>query len=174
MKELESFLKFREAKNLKLKPSKFVIGEEVEFGGALITSETVGTQNVVNILPKSQRVEGFQNLRRPKTKKEVQIFCGMMTSLQKWNPHVTLNASVMRAATGEKDNKPFEWTEEMEAEFQFLKKTMKQSLKLSPYNPAHKLRLIIHGSRIIGAGFALIQYINDDNVKEGIKIINAK
>ena len=35
IKELESFLKFCVAKNLKLKPSKFVIGEEVEFGGAL-------------------------------------------------------------------------------------------------------------------------------------------
>jgi len=104
-------------KNLKLEPSKFVIGEEVEFGGALITSETVGTQNVVNILPKSQRVEAFQNLRRPKTRKEVQIFCGMMTSLQQWNPHVSLNASVMRAATGGKSNKSFELIEEMQAEF---------------------------------------------------------
>ena len=61
----------------------------------------------------------------------------------------------------------------MEAEFQFLKKTMKKSLKLSPYNPEQKLRLIIDGSRTIGTGFILIQYINDDNVKDGIKIINA-
>ena len=52
----------------------------------------------------------------------------------------------------------------MEAEFQFLKKTMKQSLKLSPYNPAQKVRLIIYGSRTIGTGFVLIQYVNDDNV----------
>ena len=78
----------------------------------------------------------------------------------------------MRAATGGKD-KPFEWTEEMEAEFQFPKKTMKQSLKLLPYNPEQKLRLIIDGSRTIGMGFILIQYINDDNVKDGINIINA-
>ena len=97
-------------------------------------------------------MEAFQNLGWPKTKKEVQIFCGMMTSLQKWNPHVTLNASVMRAATGGKNNKPFQWTEEMEAEFQFVKKTMKQSLKLSPYNPAQKFKLIIDGSRTIGSG----------------------
>ena len=74
VKELESFLKFCKAKNLKLKPSKFVIGEEVEFGGTLITSETVGSQNVVNILPKSQRVQAFQNIRRPRTRREVQVF----------------------------------------------------------------------------------------------------
>ena len=74
--------------------------------------------------------------------------------------------------TGGKD-KAFEWTEEMEAEFQFLKKTMKKSLKLSPYNPDQRLRLIIDGSRTIGTGFILIQYINDDNMNDGIKIINA-
>ena len=50
---------------------------------------------------------------------------------------------------------------------------MKQSLKLSPYNPEEKLRHIINGSRTISKGFILIQYINDEDVKEGIKIINA-
>ena len=71
IKELERFLEFCRKKNLKLKPSKFCIGEEVEFGGALITSETVGSKSVVNILPKSQRVQAFQNLRRPRTRREV-------------------------------------------------------------------------------------------------------
>ena len=126
---------------------------------------------MVNTLPKSQRVQAFQNLCRHRNKKEVQIFCGMMTSLQKWAPHEPLNAPVMRAATG--GNKTFEWTEERENEYQFLKKTMKQSLKWSPYNPEQKLRLIIDGSSAIGTGFILIQYINDEDVKEGIKIINA-
>ena len=93
-KKLEIFLEFCKKKNLKLKPSKFCIGEEVEFGGTLITSETVGSKNVVNILPKSQRVQAFQNLRRPRTRKEVKIFCGMMTSLMKWSPNAPLNAPV--------------------------------------------------------------------------------
>ena len=126
---------------------------------------------MVNIFPKSQRVQAFQNLCRPRNKKEVQIFCRMMTSLQKWAPHVPLNAPVMRAATG--GNKSFEWTEETEKEYQFLKKTMKQSIKRSTYNPEQKLRLIIDGSHNIGKGFILIQYINDEDVKKGIKIINA-
>ena len=55
----------------------------------------------------------------------------------------------------------------------FLKESIKKSLKLSPYDPNQKLRLIIDGSRTIGTGFILVQYINDDDVKEGIKIINA-
>ena len=88
-----------------------------------------------------------------------------MTSLQKWSPNAPLNAPVLRAATGGSKGKPFEWTEAMEQEFQFLKKLMKQSLKLSPYNPEQKLRLIIDGSRTIGTRFILIQYINDENVE---------
>ena len=55
----------------------------------------------------------------------------------------------------------------------FLKESIKKSLKLSPYDPNQKLRLIIDGSRTIGTGFILVQYINDDDVKEGIKIVKA-
>ena len=97
----------------------------------------------------------------------------MMTSLMKWAPNAPLNAPVLRAATGGSKEVPFEWMEAMEEEFNFLKKEMKKSLKLSPYNPDQKLRLIIDGSRTVGTGYILVQYINDDNVEEGIKIINA-
>ena len=41
-KELEIFLDMCKKKNLKKKTSKFRIGEEVEFGGTIIASETVG------------------------------------------------------------------------------------------------------------------------------------
>ena len=91
----------------------------------------------------------------------------------KWAPNAPLNAPVLRAATGGSKEVPFEWMEAMEEEFNFLKKEMKKSLKLSPYNPDQKLRLIIDGSRTVGTGYILVQYINDDNVEEGIKIINA-
>ena len=156
MKELEKFLVFCKEKNLKLKPSKFCVGEEVEFGGALITSETVGSKNVVNILPKSQRVKAFQNLKRPQTKKEVQVFCGMLTSLRKWAPNAPLNAPALYAATGGNKGIVFEWTDAMEEEYKFLKEEMKKCLKLSPYNPDQKLRLIIDGSRTVGTGFILV------------------
>ena len=64
-------------------------------------------------------------------------------------PTGSLNAPILRAVTGGTKNKPFEWTDNMEAEYQFLKNSMKKSLKLSPYDPIQKLRLIIDGSRTI-------------------------
>ena len=97
-------------KNLKLKTSKFCVGEEVEFGGAIISSETVEKETVVCVLPKNQRVQAFQNLKNPKPKKDVQVFCGMLASLQRWNPLIPMNA--LRTATGAREK--FVWTEERE------------------------------------------------------------
>ena len=51
---MEKFLTLCKKKNLKLKDSKFCVGEEVEFGGAIISSQTIGKETVVRVLPKDQ------------------------------------------------------------------------------------------------------------------------
>ena len=66
-KELELFLEMCKKKNLKLKTLKFRVGVEVEFGGTIISSETVEKDTVVCILPKNARIQAFQNLKKPKT-----------------------------------------------------------------------------------------------------------
>ena len=99
-KELELFLEMCKKKNLKLKTSKFRVGEEVEFGGTIISSETVGKDTVVCILPKNACIQAFQNLKKPTTKRDVQVFCGMLASLQQWNLSVPLNCQLLQAATG--------------------------------------------------------------------------
>ena len=43
--------------------------------------------------------------------------------------------------------------EDMENEYKNLKEIMKKQLKLSPYNPEQKLRLVIDGARMAGTGF---------------------
>ena len=73
-----------EEKNLKLKPSKMVISEEVEFAGTAIRAEKVQDEDVVNILPRDKRIQAFVELKKPETKKEVQVLCGMISSLQRW------------------------------------------------------------------------------------------
>ena len=95
------------------------MGEEVEFGGTIISSETVGNETVVCVLPKNARIQAFQNLKKPKSKRDVQVFFGMLASLQQWNPSVPLNCKLLRAATRARGKK-FEWTEEMENEYNKL------------------------------------------------------
>jgi len=77
-----------------------------------------------------------------------------------------MNAPALRAVTGTRGK--FVWTEEMEEEYQHLRQIMRKQLKLSPYNPKHKLRLVIDVT-----GFPLIQYIDEKDIGKRVKIINS-
>ena len=72
---------FFEETNLKLKPSKMTIEDEVEFAGAKIRAETVENEDVVSILPRDKRVKAFFALKKSETKKEILVLCGMLSSL---------------------------------------------------------------------------------------------
>ena len=56
--KIEVFVKYCEEKNLKLKPSKMVISEEVEFAGTVVKAETVQNEDVVSILPRDKSLPG--------------------------------------------------------------------------------------------------------------------
>ena len=61
----------------------------------------------------------------------------------------------------------------MENEYNNTKQLMKKQLKLSPYDPKKKLRLVIDGTRTAGTGFLLIYYVDDKDIKKGIQIIHS-
>ena len=63
--------------------------------------------------------------------------------------------------------------EEIEYEYQNVRKIMTKQLKLSPYDPKQKLRLVIDGARTAGTGFLLIQDVDDKDVMKGVKIIHS-
>ena len=50
---------------------------------------------------------------------------------------------------------------------------MKTRIKLSPYDPTKRLRLIIDGAKAVRTGFVLCQYINEENLSKGVNIIHA-
>ena len=89
--KLGIFLEFCRGKNLKLKPSKLNIPEQFELGGAVISSELVKNEHVVCVLPKDKRVQAFFDLKKPQNKNDIHIFCGILASLQQWNPNIPLN-----------------------------------------------------------------------------------
>ena len=110
----------------RLNTSKFRIGEEVEFGGTIISSETVGKETAVCVLPKNERIQAFQNLKKPKSKRDVKVFCGRLASFQNWNPSIPMHITLLGAETGARGKK-FEWTEDMENEYQNIRQIMKNS-----------------------------------------------
>ena len=76
-----------------------MISEEVEFGGLVISSETVEKENIIFIRPKDKSIKAFSELKKPTKKKEVQIICGMLVTLQNWFPSIPLNIPNLRKAT---------------------------------------------------------------------------
>ena len=97
--------------------------------------------------------------------------CGMLSSLQAWNPSLPLNLSMLRKATATKGK--VIWTNELEVEYQNAVDIMKTRIELSPYDPTKRLRIIIDGAKTVGTVFILCQYLNEENPSKGVKIIHA-
>ena len=55
----------------------------------------------------------------------------------------------------------------------YVRQIMKKRLKLKPYDPKKKLRLVIDEANTGGTGFLLIQYVDDKDIKKGIQIIHS-
>ena len=66
---------------------KLVVGSKVEFGDAII----MGGPEGVKIVPNPQIIQALKEIRRPRSRKEVQVYLGTVRSLIKWFP--TLNIS---------------------------------------------------------------------------------
>ena len=169
--KLENLMQFCKEKNLKLNPEKLLVSEEVEFGGSVISSETVEKENIIFIGPKDKRIKAFSELKKPTTKKEVQIFCGMLASLQSWFPSIPLNIPNLRKATAGASK--FTWTQILDEEYLAVKKIITSQIRLSPYDPEKKLRLVIDGASSVGVGFVLFQFLSDAEPAKGAVIINA-
>ena len=148
---------FCKLKNLKLNPDKLLISEEVEFVGSVISAETIQQENIIFIGPKDKRIKAFSELKKPTSKKEVQIFCGMLASLQKWFPSLPLSIPNLRKATAGASK--FAWTQILEEEYEAVKEIVTNRIRLSPYNPDKKLRLVIDGASSVGVRFVLFQFL---------------
>ena len=93
-----------------------------------------------------------------------------MSSLQIWNPSLSLNLSRLRKACASKGK--LTWDEELEDEYNNCMEVMKTRIKLSLYDPNKRVRLIIDGAETIGTGFVLYQYLDEENASKRVKIIH--
>ena len=110
-------------------------------------------------------------MKKPQTKKDILSFCGMLSSLQQWNPNIPLKVSMLRKASGSKSK--VIWNNKLETENQAVLKITKTQIKLSPYDPAKKLKLVIDGASSIGTGFILVQLLDEKHPEKGCNIIHA-
>ena len=93
---IAEFLLSCKAKNIKLKPSKFIISTCIEFGGCRISAERLKDKGFIFIKPKENRIRAFSELKRPTTKREAQVWAGMVSSLASWAPATKVACPQMR------------------------------------------------------------------------------
>ena len=96
--------------NLKLSPAKFSLSETVKFGGVIISAEKIKDQSIIFLDPPDSRILAITEMPAPKSKKELQSFCGMVSSLS-----VSFSNKNLRAGTTQRTK--FIWTPNMQLEF---------------------------------------------------------
>ena len=168
---IEEFLQSCHARNIKLKGTKFVIPTCVEFGGCRISADKLNDKGFISIQPKEGRVRAFEELKRPTTKREAQVWSGMVSSLAAWAPATSVACPLLRKATAGASK--LQWTDALEREYQDVRRLIKNNLKLSPYNPSQSLNLCIDGSAIHGIGYILFQWCDKRNPSKGATIVSA-
>ena len=82
---------------------KLFVGSKVEFGDAII----IGGSEGVKIVPNPQRIQALREIRRPRSRKEVQIHLGTVRSLIKWFP--SLNISTPNIGASILKGRIYEW-----------------------------------------------------------------
>ena len=95
----------------------------------------------------------------------------MLSSLQSWNPSLPMAIPMLRKAAG--GTNKVTWNQELESEYNRVLEIMQTQIKLSPYNPKKRLRLVIDGTSSIGTDFMLVQFRDDEKPELGCNIIQA-
>ena len=169
--DLVPFLEHCEKKNIKLNPEKFIISEEVVFGGVKISKETIKNNDVVFLDPADGRIAALTELATPRNKKELQSACGLLASLQVWFPQVPLLIPNMRKQCA--GGATFDWNDELDAEFTKVKQLMGDKIRLSPFDPDKTPHLILDGANSVGLGYMLVQFADEEDHSKGVQIIAA-
>ena len=139
---------------------------EVEFGGSVLRVDKVKTQELIFITPEGKRIKAFEELQKPQHKKDCQIFSGMLSSLSKWSPTVAMEIPLIRKATASKGK--FIWINEMEKEYEVVRKIVFEQIQLTPFDLNKSLRLVIES-----AGFVLFKFVDEMNPGDGVVIVGA-
>ena len=81
--------------------------------------EKVKNQDQIFIAPKGKHIKAFEKLCRPETKRDSQVFSGMLSSLHHWNPTIALEIPLIKKATVSKGR--FIWSDEMQKEYKVVR-----------------------------------------------------
>ena len=91
------------------------------------------------------------------------ILQGCLTQLTNWVPNLNIKTKNLRRLTS--NSIPFQWTPDLEEEFEAIKKDIKQRVEISPLNTELPLDLYVDAAKKTGLGFILTQPLPDNKGK---------
>ena len=98
--------------------------------------------------PPDNRILAVTEMEKPKTKKDVQRLCGMISSLKPWFPNINFATKALRGGCA--STSKFIWTPEMNLEFEKVKVIFTDQIRLSPFNPfKYGLKILVESFRWI-------------------------
>ena len=156
---VDQILKIFMAKNMEIKHSKFVISQQVSFGGCLLTASA--KNDSVQIPPCPSKVEEILGKDAPKTRREAQSLVGSINQMTAWCPLKKRNTPLLRRLTGASK---FEWTQSHQLEFVNIKKHIGKYIKLTPFNTSQCVYIHTDAS-CVGLGYLISQPMEE--TKEG-------
>ena len=169
--QIDKLAKLCKKINLKLAPSKFSLSTAVKFGGTIISAEKIKENSVIFLDPPDNRILAVTEMEQPKTKKDVQRLCGMISSLKPWFPSINFATKALRGACG--SNSKFIWTPDMDLELKKVKIIFTDQIRLSPFNPEKEINILIDAASRTGVGYCFYQNLNDDEPQGEVTIVNA-
>ena len=121
----------------------------MEFRGFLFD----GTSGELQIGPDPSRIEAIRSMEVPQSKKKVREFLGVVRTLESWTPHISMSTKPMRGLS--RKGTKYQWSPELEQEFQEGKRLVSDVNVLSPYNTGLPLQIFCDASREGGLGYVL-------------------
>ena len=159
LKDLRRFLTLCRDNGVYLNPSKFRVAVDdgkpdtsVIFAGIKVCQD--GTYQV-----DPDRLESIRNFPKPTTKKELQRWLGLCTSLGTFAPtqlhmQLPLQRELQRVTT----NGRLRWTPQIEEEFYAARETLSQPSILHPFDPKLQTAILTDVAKTVGIGIILFQY----------------
>ena len=141
--QMKERLEICKSKNIRLSPTKFSIGHQVQFGGVdLMGVKAKGDKKRrVYIAPASRRLEEFLEIETPKNKKDVMCIIGLANQLKCWVPEMAFSTVHPRRLSSV--NVRFVWTPDLESELNNLKRTIQNCIHLWPVDVTSPIHIPI-------------------------------
>ena len=111
----------------------------------MIRSYIVKNEQVVSVLPKDKKIQAFFELKKPSTYPSFLWDTRQLTIVEPQSSREYSNAKKAAGSRGK-----VELTQELEAEYQAVLKIMLKQIRLRPYYPTKKLRLVTDGAKTVG------------------------